>query len=68
METIGLAIQSTLDELPDEQREIIILRVWGQMTFEEAAAALGIPANTAASRYRYGLARLKERLQPLAKE
>jgi RNA polymerase sigma-70 factor (ECF subfamily) len=68
MEEIGLAIQSTLQELPDEQREVIVLRVWGQMTFDEAAAALDIPANTAASRYRYGLARLKERLQPLAKE
>jgi RNA polymerase sigma-70 factor, ECF subfamily len=68
MEEIGLALQSALQELPDEQREIIVLRVWGQMTFEEAAGTLGIPANTAASRYRYGLARLKERLQPLAKE
>jgi RNA polymerase sigma-70 factor (ECF subfamily) len=68
LEEIGLALQSALRELPDEQREIIVLRVWGQMTFDEAAAALGIPANTAASRYRYGLAKLKERLQPLAKE
>ena len=68
MEDIGLALQSALRELPDEQREIIVLRVWGQMTFEEAAAALEIPVNTAASRYRYGLAKLKERLQPLEKE
>ena len=68
MEAIGFALQSALDELPIEQREIIVLRVWGQMTFEEAAAALDISPNTAASRYRYGLAKLKERLQPLAKE
>jgi len=57
-----------LRELPDEQREVIVLRVWGQMTFEEAATALEISPNTAASRYRYGLAKLKERLQPLPKE
>jgi len=68
LEETGLALQSALAELPDEQREIMILRVWGQMTFEEAAAALDISPNTAASRYRYALAKLKERLQPLAKE
>jgi hypothetical protein len=38
------------------------------MTFEEAGLALNISPNTAASRYRYALARLKERFQPLAKE
>jgi RNA polymerase sigma-70 factor (ECF subfamily) len=68
MEDTGLALQSALAELPVEQREIMVLRVWGQMTFEEAAATLDISPNTAASRYRYALAKLKERLQPLAKE
>ena len=68
MEEASLTLQSALAELPDEQREIMILRVWGQMTFEEAAATLDISPNTAASRYRYALAKLKERFQPLAKE
>ncbi len=67
MEETGLALQSAMAALPDEQREIMILRVWGQMTFEEAAAALDISPNTAASRYRYALAKLKDQLQPLAK-
>jgi len=67
LEEVGLALQSALKELPQEQREIIVLRVWGQMTIEEAALALDISPNTAASRYRYGLAKLKERLEPLAK-
>jgi RNA polymerase sigma-70 factor (ECF subfamily) len=57
-----------LTELPDEQREITILRVWGQMTLEEAAAVLDISPNTAASRYRYALSKLKERLKPLSQE
>jgi RNA polymerase sigma-70 factor (ECF subfamily) len=61
-------LDSALKELPAEQREVIVLHVWGQMTFEEAAAALEISANTAASRYRYGLAKLKEQLKPFAKE
>jgi RNA polymerase sigma-70 factor (ECF subfamily) len=64
-EETGLALQSALTALPVEQREIVVLRVWGQMTFEEAAGVLEISPNTAASRYRYGLAKLKERLQPL---
>jgi RNA polymerase sigma-70 factor (ECF subfamily) len=68
MADVGLALQAALETLPDEQREIIVLRVWGQMTFEEAAAALEISPNTAASRYRYGLAKLKDRLQGLPKE
>jgi RNA polymerase sigma-70 factor (ECF subfamily) len=59
----GLAVEAALKELPNEQRDVIVLRIWGGMTLEEAAAVLEIPANTAASRYRYGLARLRERLR-----
>lgn len=56
----ALALQSALRTLPDEQREVIVLRVWGQMTFEEVAAVIGVSPNTAASRYRYGLEKLNE--------
>jgi RNA polymerase sigma-70 factor, ECF subfamily len=55
-----LALQSALQALPQEQREVVLLHVWGQLTFEEAAAIVGISPNTAASRYRYALAKLKE--------
>lgn len=67
-EEIGIALQSALGGLPEEQREIVVLRVWGQLTLEEAALALDVSINTAASRYRYALAKLKERLRPLEKE
>jgi len=56
----ALALQSALRTLPEEQREVIVLRVWGQMTFDEVAGVVGISPNTAASRYRYGLAKLNE--------
>jgi len=56
----ALALQSALSALPAEQREVVVLRVWGQLTFEEAAEVIGVSPNTAASRYRYGLAKLKE--------
>ena len=55
-----MALQSALRSLPDEQREVVVLKIWGQLTFEEAAAVIGISPNTAASRYRYGLEKLKD--------
>jgi len=60
----GIVLQSALRELPEEQREMIVLRVWGQMSFDEAAATLGISPKTAASRYRYGLLKLREQFNP----
>jgi RNA polymerase sigma-70 factor, ECF subfamily len=58
-----LALQTALRELPEEQREMLILRVWGGLTIEEAGRAAGVPPNTAASRYRYGLEKLRELLK-----
>lgn len=60
MEQAGFELQASLKVLPEEQREVILLHVWGEMSFEEVATALGISPNTAASRYRYGLSKLRE--------
>ena len=57
-----------LGELPEEQRVVVHLKLWEHLTFEEIAAALEIPANTAASRYRYGLDKLRDRLRPIYEE
>ncbi len=48
--------------LPREQREVLVLRAFEGMTFKDIGDALGIPLNTAASRYRYGLAGLRRLL------
>ena len=53
-------IQDAMSKLPDIYREVITLKVWGDLTFAEIADALEIPANTAASRYRYGLNELRK--------
>ncbi len=53
-------IQKALSTLPDIYREVLTLKVWGGLTFGEIAEALDIPANTAASRYRYGLQELRK--------
>jgi RNA polymerase sigma-70 factor (ECF subfamily) len=54
-----LDLRRSLAQLPEDQREVLMLHVWGGLTFDEIASALAIPANTAASRYRYALAALK---------
>jgi RNA polymerase sigma-70 factor (ECF subfamily) len=57
-----------LGELPADQRAVVHLKLWEGLTFDEIAAALGIPPNTAASRYRYGLDKLRDRLRPIYEE
>lgn len=54
-------LESALLDLPLEQREVVVLRIWGQLTLEAAAEVVGVSANTAASRYRYALAKLRDR-------
>ena len=56
----NLLIQKAMSKLPDIYREVVTLKVWGELTFAEIAEALEIPANTAASRYRYGLVELRK--------
>ena len=59
------AIGSSLDALPCEQKAVVILKVWEELTFAEIADVLDISANTAASRYRYALDKLRDELRPL---
>ena len=47
-------------ELPAEQREAVYLKVFDGLTFKEIASVCGVTANTAASRYRYGIEKLRE--------
>ena len=61
-------LSMAMAELPPEQRAVLHLKLWEGLTFEAIAAALEISPNTAASRYRYGLDKLRERLRPLYEE
>ena len=62
------ALTTALGELPPDQRAVVHLKLWDWLTFEAISEALDIPLNTAASRYRYGLDKLRERLRPLYEE
>ena len=62
------ALSAALGEIPPDQRAVVHLKLWEGLTFDQIADLLGIPLNTAASRYRYGLDKLRERLRPLYDE
>lgn len=62
------ALASALLELPEEQRAVVQLKLWSELTFAEIAEALEISANTAASRYRYGLDKMRDVLRPIYEE
>jgi RNA polymerase sigma-70 factor, ECF subfamily len=57
-----VAIEAALRQLPSEQREVLVLKIWGELTFKEIAEQLDVPANTVASRYRYALAAIRSQL------
>lgn len=62
------SLTQALGQFPADQRAVLHLKLWEGLTFEQIAEALGISPNTAASRYRYGLDKLRERLRPLYEE
>ncbi|HTA95347.1 MAG TPA: sigma-70 family RNA polymerase sigma factor [Verrucomicrobiae bacterium] len=67
-QTFRIELAEALGELPEEQRVVVHLKLWEHLTFEQIAEILKIPPNTAASRYRYGLDKMRGRLRPLYEE
>lgn len=55
-------VAAALARLPDEQREVVVLHLHGQLKFRDIAELLSNSVNTAQSRYRYALKALRERL------
>jgi len=55
-----LTLRRALCALSQDQRQVVVLHVWGELTFMQIAGILGISPNTAASRYRYAFAKLRE--------
>jgi len=55
-------LRAAVAELPDEQREVVMLRVHAGLKFREIAAHQSISIKTALSRYQYGLDKLRARL------
>ena len=53
-------LREALGSLPDDQRQVVILHLWGELTFAQIGELLHISPNTAASRYRYALGSLRD--------
>lgn len=62
------AVWSALRMLPPEQAEVVVLKIWEEMTFAEIGAILHASANTIASRYTYAMNKLRQRLQKQHRE
>ena len=56
------AVWLALQRIPNQQSEVIVLKIWEGFTFQEIGKVLGLPTQTVASRYRYGLEKLSQLL------
>jgi RNA polymerase sigma-70 factor (ECF subfamily) len=64
----AVRLERALGLLPPAQRELVALKIDGGLTFAEIASCLGISPNTAASRYRYALEKLRAALEERSDE
>jgi RNA polymerase sigma-70 factor (ECF subfamily) len=57
-------VQAAMEQLPQSQREVLVLKIWGELTFAQIGQALGESINTIASRYRYALEAMRKHIKP----
>ncbi|MGI9470051.1 MAG: RNA polymerase sigma factor [Rubripirellula sp.] len=57
------AVWTALRTLPTDQSEVVVLKIWEEMKFVEIGQILEISPSTAASRYRYAMEKLEEKLR-----
>ena len=62
------ALDRALGQLPEDQRIVVHLKLWEGLTFDAIATLLDLSPNTTASRYRYGVDKLRTLLRPLYDE
>jgi RNA polymerase sigma-70 factor (ECF subfamily) len=63
-----LTIETAMESLPEEQRSVLHLKLWEDLTFSQIGETLEISPQTAASRYRYALDKLRDLLRPVYEE
>jgi RNA polymerase sigma factor (sigma-70 family) len=54
------SVRKLVEELPDEQREVIVLRIYADLSFKEISELTGVSINTALGRMRYALINLRK--------
>ena len=61
-EAVRRALNAALAGLSDDEREVVLMRTQGRLSFSEMAFALSLPKGTVATRYRTAITRLREML------
>lgn len=61
----SIILRRAVDDLGEKLREVLTLKIWGGLTFNEIAQSMAISPNTAASRYRYALEQLERKLEKI---
>ncbi len=56
-------VKELVKQLPEEQREVLIMRHWGNMSFQQIADATGVSINTALGRMRYALNNIRKMME-----
>ena len=56
------AAAAALGELEEESREVVVLRIWGQMTLREVGEVVGMPVSTVHMKYQQALESLRKRM------
>jgi RNA polymerase sigma-70 factor (ECF subfamily) len=59
----AVLLRDAVRELSPKLREVVMMKIWGDLTFQQISEALAISPNTAASRYRYALEQLSRDLR-----
>jgi RNA polymerase sigma-70 factor (ECF subfamily) len=57
------SVRSLIELLPEEQREVIVLRMYGDLSFKEISDLTKVSINTALGRMRYGLINLRRMIE-----
>ena len=56
------SVRELVESLPEEQREVVTLRIYGELSFKEIAELTNVSINTALGRMRYGLINLRKKI------
>ena len=56
-------LRDALEQLPEQEREAVILKSFAELTFEQAGSIANVPSKTIATRYRRALAKLETQLK-----
>ncbi|MCH7791429.1 MAG: sigma-70 family RNA polymerase sigma factor [Planctomycetes bacterium] len=57
------AVQGAMSRLSEQTREVLVLRIWAELTFEEISGVIGVSETAAFRRFRSGLAQIKDAMQ-----